>query len=117
MFLPHHLLSSLSWFLGMTEVVAAAAIFEDEDVALLEVDVIFMEADRVPLRRDLNNVGIVGAVITSLKSVRRNLIDLSGHNYLILVLLPRVVILRSLLPLFLALPQLYCRRSMIDSAS
>ena len=61
---------------------------------------------------------IVDAVITSPKCVGRNLIDLSGHSYLILILLPHVVILKSLLSLFLPLSRLYYRRrSMIDSAS
>ena len=46
---PLHLpLSSLPWFL----VVIVAAILEDDDVNLLEVDVAHMEADRVPLRKD-----------------------------------------------------------------
>ena len=38
-------------------------------------------------------------------------------SYLILVLLPRVVLLKVLHLLFMTLPQLYCRRSMIDSDS
>jgi len=52
-------------------------------MALLEVNVILMEADRVPSRKDLGNVDIMNAVITSLKSAERNLVDLSEHNYLI----------------------------------
>ena len=71
-----------------------AVILKDEDVALLEVDVVLMEGDRVPLRKDLGNVGTVDAIITSPKSAERNFVDLSGHNYLILILLSRVVILR-----------------------
>jgi len=68
----------------------------------------------VPLRKDSGSVGTVNAVITSPKSAGRNLIDLSGHNYLILILLPCVVLLRSLHPLFLALLQLNYRiRSMM----
>jgi len=85
-------------------ILIAAAILKDENVDPLEVDVVIMEADRVLLRKDPSNVGIENAVITSLKSVRRNLIDLSGHSYLILILLPRVVILKSLHPLFITLP-------------
>ena len=87
---------------SLTEVVAT--ILENEDVNSLEVDVDLMEADKVPLRKALGNVGIVDVSNTSPKCVRRNLIDLSGHNYLILILLPRVKILRSLHALFLALP-------------
>ena len=64
---PLHLpLSSLSWFLN----VVVATILENEDVDLLEVDMAHMETDRVPLRKDPGNVGIVDAVITSPRSVR-----------------------------------------------
>ena len=92
-----------------------AAILEDEDVDSMEVNVDLMEADRVPLRKAPDNIGIVDVAITSPKSVRRNLNVLSGHNYLILVLLLHVVLLRDLHLLFLPLPQLYYRnRSMID---
>jgi len=73
-----------------------------EDVNLLEVDMDLMEADRVPLRKAPNNVGIVDVAIKSPKSAGRNLDGLSGHNYLILVLLPRVVFLRAFHRLFLA---------------
>ena len=76
-----------------------------------------MEVDRVLLRNTPDNVGIVDVAITSPKSAGRNLDVLSGHNYLILVLLPRVV-LRVPYLLFLPLPRLYChRKSMIDSDS
>jgi len=76
------------------------------------------EANRVPLRKASNNVGIVDVAITSPKSIGRNLVDLSGYNYLILVLLPPVVLLRVLHLLFLTLPRLYCRKgSMIESDS
>jgi len=92
-----------------------AAILEDEDVNLLEVDVDLMEADRVPLRKAPDNADIVDVAITSPKSARRNLVDLSGYNYLILIFLARVVLLRFHL-LFLALSRFYYRkRSMIDS--
>jgi len=87
-----------------------AAILEDGDVDLLEVDVARMEADRVPLRKDPCNAGIVDAVITSPRSAGRNLIDLSVHKYLSLILLLRVALLRtihSLHPLFLDLSLLY----------
>jgi len=61
------------------------------------------------------NIGIVDVLITFLKSAGRNLDISNGHNYLILVLLPRVVLLRVLHLLFLTLPRLYCRKkSMID---
>jgi len=74
-----------------------------------------MEADRVLLRKASGNVGIVDVTITYLKSDGRNLDVLSGHNYLILVLLSRVVLLRVHL-LFLPLSRMYCcRRSIIDS--
>ena len=77
-----------------------------------------MEADRVPMRKDPGNVGIIDALITSLRNAGRNLVDLSGHIYLILVLLTRVVFFRVLHLLFLTLPRLYCRmRSMVDSNS
>ena len=98
----------------MAELVAA--ILEDEDVDPLDVDVDLMEADRVPLRKIPSNVGIVDVEITSLKSAERNLINLSGDCYLILIFLPHVLLLRVLHLLFLALPLLYCRgRGMIDS--
>ena len=100
----------------MAEIVAA--ILKDEDIDSLEVDVDLMEADRVPLRMTPENVGIVDVATTSLKSAGRNLDVMSGHNYLILILLPRVVLLRVLHLLFQALSRLYCcRRSIIDSDS
>ena len=70
----------------------------------------------MPLRKAPGNVGIVDIAITSPKNIGRNLDVLSGHNYLILALLPRVILLRVLHMLFMSLPRLYCcRRSMIDS--
>ena len=98
---------------GHSEVVVVTSILEDDDVVL-------MEADRVSLRKDLRNVGTVecGHSNHISESAGRNLVNLSGHIYLILILLPRVVILRSLHQLFLALLWLYYHgRSMIDSAS
>jgi len=93
------------------------AILEDENINSLEMDVDIMEADRVPLRKAPGNVGIMDVAITSPKSTGRNLDVLSGHNYLILALLHRVV-LRVFHPLFLTLSRLYCRgRSMIGSDS
>ena len=56
------------------------------------------------------NAGTVDAIIIFLRSVERNLIDLSGHSYPSLILLLRVTLLRNihpLSPLFLNLPQLY----------
>jgi len=95
-----------------------AAILEDEDVDSLEMDVVRIEADRVPLKKNPANVTTVDAVITFLRSAGRNFVDLNGYSYLILILLPRVVLLRLLHPFFLALSQLYCHmRSMIDSDS
>jgi len=83
---PLHLpLSSLSWFLDVTVVVAA--ILEDGNVDLLEVNVARMEADRVPLRKAFGNASTVNAVITSPRSAGRNSVDLSGHSYLSLTLL------------------------------
>jgi len=38
--------------------------------------------------KDSGNVGIVDTVTTFLKNAGRNLIDRSGHSYLILILLP-----------------------------
>ena len=84
-----------------------ATILEDKDVDLLEVDVDLLEADRVPLRKD---PGTVDAVITSPRSAGRNLVDLSRHSYLSLILLLRAAHLRTihpLPPLFLNLRQLY----------
>ena len=80
------------------------------EVDLFEVDLARMEADRVPLRKDPGNATTVYAVITSLRSAGRNLINLSGHNYLSLTLLLHVVLLRTIHPLsslFLDLSQLY----------
>ena len=57
MFLLHFPLSSLPWFLNV--VVVVAAILEDEDMDLLEVDVTRMEADIVPLRKALGNADTV----------------------------------------------------------
>jgi len=90
-------------------IVIVAAIL-DEDMDLLEVDVARMEADRVLLRKDPGNAGTVDAVITSSRSAGRNLVDLSGHNFLSLVFLLHVALLRTirpLPPLFLYLSQLY----------
>ena len=86
------------------------AILEDEDVDLLEVDVARMEADRVPLRKNPGNAGTVDAAITFPRSVRKNLVDLSGHRFLNLIPLLRIALfrtIRSLPPLFLGLPRLY----------
>ena len=72
----------------------------------------------MPLRKVSDNAGTVDAVITSPRSVGRNLVDLSGHNYLTLILLLRVALLKTihlLPPLLLELPRLYCyKKSMID---
>jgi len=84
--------------------------FEDEDVDLLEVDVTRMEADRMPLRKALDNTYIMDTVITSPRSAERNLVDMSGHSYLSLTLLLHVALLRTIHAislLFLDLPQLY----------
>ena len=94
----------------MAEVMVVVAILEDKDVDLLEVGVARMEVDRVPLRKDPNNAGTVDAVITSPRSAGRNLVDLSGHSYLSMILLLRVALLRTIHPLppfFLDLPLLY----------
>jgi len=55
-----------------------AAILEDEDVDSFKMNVDLMEADRVPLRKTPDNLGIVNVVITSLKSAGRNLVDRVG---------------------------------------
>ena len=47
---------------GRGRVVVVAAFLEDKNVNLLEVDVTRMEADRVPLRKDPVNAGIVDVV-------------------------------------------------------
>ena len=70
----------------MTEVVTA--ILKDVNVDPLDVDVDLMGADIVPLRKAPDNIDIMDVAITSPKSVGRNLKILSGHSYLILVLLP-----------------------------
>jgi len=51
----------------VAEVVVVAAILADEDVDPLEVDVVLMGADRVPLRKSPDNVGTVNTIITSQK--------------------------------------------------
>jgi len=69
-----------------------------------------MEADRVPLRKDPGNAGTMDVIITSPRSVERNLVDLSEHSYLSLILRLCVELLKTihlLPPLFLDLPQLY----------
>jgi len=107
----HHPLSSLSWFPVVAEIVVVAAILEDEDMDSLEVEMDLMETDRVPLNDPA--ICIMDVAITFPKSTGRNLDVLSGRNYLILVIfLPRVV-LRVFHLLFLTLPRLYYRRSMI----
>ena len=81
-----------------------AAILEDEDVDLLKVNVARIEANRVPLRKDPGNTGTVDAVITSSISARRNLNGLREHDFLSLIPLLCVTLLktiRPLLPLFL----------------
>jgi len=103
-------MSSLPCFLAVAMVMDVVVVVEDENVDLLEVNVTCMEADRVPLRKDLSNASTVDAVITSSRSAGRNLIDLSRHNYLSLILLLRVALLRItrlLFSLFLNLPLLY----------
>ena len=110
MFPLHISLSSLLWFLAVAVVVAETAILEGEDVDLLEVDVARMVAHKVPLRKALHNVDTVDAVITYPRSVRRNLVDLSGHSFLSLTLPLRVALLRTIYPLpplILDLSQLY----------
>jgi len=84
-------------------VVVVAMILEDKDMNSLKVNMDPMEANKVSLRKAPDNVGIVNVVITSLKSAEKNLIHLSGHNYLVLVLLPCVVLLRVFHLLLLAL--------------
>jgi len=77
---------------------------------LLEVNVARMEADRVPLRKDPGNAGTVDTVITSPRSAGKNLVDLSGHSFLSLILLLSVALLRTIHPLpllFLDLLRLY----------
>jgi len=94
----------------MAVAVAAIAILEGEDVDLLEVNVARLVAHKVHLRKALRNVDTVDAVITSPRSDGRNLVDLSGYNYLSLILLLRVALFRTIhlfLSLFLDLPELY----------
>jgi len=60
--------------------------------------------------KGLRQASTVDAVNTSPRSVERNSVNLSGHNYLSLTLLLCVALLRTihpLPPLFLHLPQLY----------
>jgi len=69
-----------------------------------------MEADKVTLRKDPGNTDTINAIITSPRSVGRNLVDPSGHNFLSLIPLLRVALLRTIRPLsllFLDLPRLY----------
>ena len=98
-------------------VVVVATILEDENVDSLEMGRESYGSKQNASEKGPGNVGIVDVGITFLKSAERNLDVLNRHIYLILVLLPRVVLLRVHL-LFLALSRLYWRRrSMIDSDS
>jgi len=75
--------------------------------------VAYVMADKVTLIRDPNNVSIVVGIITSLRSVRRNLVALMGTAYQ-LTLLPRVKLLMLDQPLSLVLlhlPLWYCQRT------
>ena len=81
----HHLMSSLPCTLDVPEVVVAAAILED--VAHLELDAALLIADKVPQTKGPGIVSTVDGVTTSLRSVGRSLVDLSGHNWLSLILL------------------------------
>ena len=80
-----------------------------------------MMVDRVALKKDHVNLNIVGGIITSLRSAGRNLVALNGYNWLILTLLPLVILLMLLRPLFLVLLVLslwyFHRLSMVDWAS
>jgi len=80
-----------------------ATILKVEDMDLLEVYVARIEADRVPLRKDPDNAGTVDAVITSPRSAGKILVDLSGHNYLSLILLLRVALPMTIHPLLFTL--------------
>jgi len=102
--------------LNVPVVVVVAAILKNENVNLLEVDVARMETDRVPLRKVSGNAGTVDVVITSPRNAERNLVDLSGHNYLSLILLLCVALLiYSSTSSAIFGPRLYWhRRSMID---
>ena len=57
----------------------------------------------VALIKDHVDADIVGGIITSLRSTRRNLVALNRHSWLILTLLPPVILLMLLQPLFLVL--------------
>ena len=73
-----------------------------EDIDPLERDVAQIVADRVILIRNPYNVSIVVGIITSLRSVGRNLVALMGTAYQ-LTLLPRVKLLMLDQPLSLVL--------------
>jgi len=108
----HHPLSNLPWFRGR------GRDFEGRGRGFVGGGHGSYRGQQNASEKGPGNVDIMDVAITSPISVERNLDVLSGHNYLILVLLPRVVLLRVLHLAYLALPRLYCRRrSMIDSDS
>ena len=47
------------------------------------------------LKKGPDNAGIVDVVVTSPRSAGRNLVDLSGHCFLSLILLLRIVLLKT----------------------
>ena len=52
----------------------------DFGVAHLKLDAIFLVASKVLLTRGRGTIRTVDGVITSLRSVEKSLVDLSGHN-------------------------------------
>jgi len=90
-----HYLNSLLCTLDVAEIVIVVTILK-EDVVLLDLDTILLVANRVLLIRGLGIVSNVGGVNTSLRNTGRKLIDLSGHNKLILILLPLMILIMLL---------------------
>jgi len=120
-----HLLSSLSWSLDVAEVVVVIVdVILEENMAHLKEGVVPIVVDRLLVTRGPGNVSIARGIITSLRSIKKILVALNGHNWLMLILLPLVILptfillLQLLTLVLLALPLLlYHMRSMIGCAS
>jgi len=103
--------------IAMAKVVFVAVILEDKGVDFGGGHGSYGGRQSASEKRP-GNAGIVYAVITFTRSAGRNLVDLSGHSYLSLILLLRISLLRTICPLpplFLDLPLLYWHmRNIID---
>ena len=113
----HHLLNNLPWSPDVAEVVSRPWFWR---TWLIWRWSWLLWCDRVVLIRPPDNVSIMGGII-SLKNIRRNLITMNGHSWLMLTLLSLVTLLMlllSLLLVLLVLPQRYFHMlSTIDCVS